>query len=371
MAALISGLSPESLRSADQTFRKLEPDEERWRDRQQFLESRGYMLRPRYRPGWIPSWTGTRRNPVFCEDSKALPARPHLIDATRISDGKMVYVKRVQSGDNESRIATMLSSETLLKDPRNKCVPIVDLFEDSDDPTISYMVMPFLRLVNDPPFAIVDDVADFVEQMLEGLVFLHEVGVAHRDCSYKNVMMDASAMYPHGFHPAKDTFLPDGETPAKPLARSSVSIIYYYVDFGISVHIPPDVDPKLAVGDDGRDREPPELSSDAPYNPFKLDIFLIGNLFRRVVHDEYSNVEFLSTVIDPMTRDDPASRPDARDILECWRKVRTSLSLYKRRWELRSRTETRNTFFLDMVCFVRVTIYAVRQLFGWAVGTKR
>lgn len=27
-----------------------------WRDRQVWLESCGYMLRPRFRPGWIPSW---------------------------------------------------------------------------------------------------------------------------------------------------------------------------------------------------------------------------------------------------------------------------------------------------------------------------
>lgn len=33
-----------------------------WKDRQQFLQSRGYMLRPRYRPGWIPSW---KMNPTM------------------------------------------------------------------------------------------------------------------------------------------------------------------------------------------------------------------------------------------------------------------------------------------------------------------
>lgn len=27
-----------------------------WRDHQEWLVERGYMLRPRYRPGWIPSW---------------------------------------------------------------------------------------------------------------------------------------------------------------------------------------------------------------------------------------------------------------------------------------------------------------------------
>lgn len=30
----------------------------RWTERQPFLEARGYQLRPRYRPGWVRSWTG-------------------------------------------------------------------------------------------------------------------------------------------------------------------------------------------------------------------------------------------------------------------------------------------------------------------------
>lgn len=37
-------------------FAKLAPVEIAWRDRQQYLESRGYMLRRRYHPDWQPSW---------------------------------------------------------------------------------------------------------------------------------------------------------------------------------------------------------------------------------------------------------------------------------------------------------------------------
>ena len=51
----------------------LDANEVRWRDKQQFLERRGYMLRPRYRPGWIPSWTGLDRIPPCTEDAEPLP----------------------------------------------------------------------------------------------------------------------------------------------------------------------------------------------------------------------------------------------------------------------------------------------------------
>lgn len=82
-------------------------------------------------------------------------------------DGQLVYIKRVSTGSEEISLATMLSSPALTKDPRNHCVPILDVFMDSADPEISYMVMPLLREVDLPPFEAVGDVVDFVSQLLE------------------------------------------------------------------------------------------------------------------------------------------------------------------------------------------------------------
>jgi hypothetical protein len=47
--------------------------EVKWSDRQPFLESKGYMLRPRLRPGWTPSWLLTGQDYFTCEDSARLP----------------------------------------------------------------------------------------------------------------------------------------------------------------------------------------------------------------------------------------------------------------------------------------------------------
>ena len=94
-------------------------------------------------------------------------ARPNLVDATRISDGKLVYIKRVKTGDQESSIASLLSSNDLRMDSRNHTVPILDNFVDNEDPGTSYMVMPFLRPIDDPDFEVVDEVAEFVSQILE------------------------------------------------------------------------------------------------------------------------------------------------------------------------------------------------------------
>jgi hypothetical protein len=46
-----------------------------WVERQESLERAGYMLRPRFRPGWKPSWAGTRKYHGRFEDGKHLRVR--------------------------------------------------------------------------------------------------------------------------------------------------------------------------------------------------------------------------------------------------------------------------------------------------------
>lgn len=87
-----------------------------------------------------------------------------LIDATRISDGKLVFIKEVKTGDQESSIVLALSA---LDDPANHTVSILDTFTDHEDESVSYMVMPYLRPSDNPPFETVGEVMDFVDQILE------------------------------------------------------------------------------------------------------------------------------------------------------------------------------------------------------------
>ena len=58
----------------------------------------------------------------------------------------------------------MLSSSD---DPRNHAVPIIEIFDDPDDDTISYLVMPLLRAADNPAFQFVKEIVDFVDQILE------------------------------------------------------------------------------------------------------------------------------------------------------------------------------------------------------------
>ncbi|KAI0057002.1 hypothetical protein BV25DRAFT_1831644 [Artomyces pyxidatus] len=336
----------------------------RWRDRQVFLESKGYLLRPRLRPGWIPSWLSNGKRWYRCQDGILSPVREHLIDATRLSDGKLVYIKRVATGDLESSIALTLSSETLRRDPTNHAVPIIDHFPDSEDRDVSYIVMPFLALMDYPEFQYVGEILDFGEQILEGLVFLHEHGVAHRDCSLANLMMDVTNMYPRGHHPIQQSMLPDLTATAPYYPRLFVGARYYYVDFGISSMIQPG-SPPLVVGTFGRDQEVPELSDDVPYDPFKVDIFSIGNVFRREFDDNYSNLDFLKPFIKSMTTRDPAARPSAKKMLKKWRHMRRQTTALRRHWRLARREETIvYTVVASGLHLVRIGLHLVKWIGG-------
>ncbi|KAL1937550.1 hypothetical protein VTO73DRAFT_13045 [Trametes versicolor] len=320
------------------SFASLTDEEVYWRDRQRFLESQGYMLRPRYRPDWTPSWRGKPPDAVLdAEDAFALKLRISVMDATRISDGLLVYVKRTPTDSQELQILSYLNSNEVRQDPRNRCVPLLDVLRDPSTPETSFMVMPFLRYIDIPPMERIEDVLDCFDQVLEGLVFMHDHGVAHRDCAYKNVMMDASALYPRGFHPILQASLPDISSDAPVLSRAAAPVNYYFIDFGISTRFTSDAPSRLVVGSWGLDGEPPELSETVPYDPFKLDVFLIGNLMRRQFCDVYSNLTMLEPLMNRMVHQDPTRRPTAAEAHQQYKAIRRSVSPLYKYWSLQPR----------------------------------
>lgn len=70
-------------RTIDEIYSTLGVWEAPWRDKQRFLQSRGYTLRPRYQHDWIPSWRKSNdENPFFAEDGIAAPVsrqRHHIV----------------------------------------------------------------------------------------------------------------------------------------------------------------------------------------------------------------------------------------------------------------------------------------------------
>lgn len=97
-------------------------------------------------------------------------------------------------------------------------------------------------------------------------------------------MMDGDALYPGGFHPVRNLRDRLGVKYIWPLARTEASVRYYFIDFGISTHFG-ESDEHLVLGIHCRDHSVPELSRTKKYDPFKVDIYVIGNLLRQHFHD--------------------------------------------------------------------------------------
>ncbi|KAG8900079.1 hypothetical protein FRC00_014634 [Tulasnella sp. 408] len=120
----------------------LTEDELPWLARYEFLKEHGYLLRPRYRPGWTPSWEATpRARPMLCEDWDVIMSRRD--------------------------------------DPRNHVVPLLDILEDNVDDEKLLLVLPLLREIQHPHFESIPEALDMIQQTLEGLAFLHENRFAH------------------------------------------------------------------------------------------------------------------------------------------------------------------------------------------------
>lgn len=95
--------------------------------------------------------------------------------------------------------------------------------------------------------------------------------------------MDGTTLYPDGFHPSwKERSADNPRTYAKHLRRSDVrSIKYYIIDFGISLLFNDPSARNLASGREGRDVDAPELNSGEPYDPFLVDVYTLGSVYRR------------------------------------------------------------------------------------------
>ena len=76
-------------------------------------------------------------------------------------------IKKIVRNGDESRIIQMLNAPELREDPKNHIVPFIEVIDDPDDETASYLVMPLLRNADDPPFQYVKEIMDFVDQTLE------------------------------------------------------------------------------------------------------------------------------------------------------------------------------------------------------------
>src|SRR6267154_4107419 len=219
------------------------------------------------------------------------------MDATRISDVRLVMLKKLlkEEGPHELQINKLFSTELLSSDPRNHCVPLLDVIELRDDPPI--LVHPLLRCHYDPRFQTFGEFVTFFAQTCEVcpcdfsqssvvlncssdraynscmkitpligmpvlscciLSFLIRSASVNARMMYENVMLEPSNMYPNSFHPVITRRSRDFRRKAKGYSRTWRPTKYLLIDFGHSRLYDPAKGPPLVRPIHGGDKSAPE-----------------------------------------------------------------------------------------------------------------
>ncbi|KAG9217560.1 hypothetical protein CCMSSC00406_0008487 [Pleurotus cornucopiae] len=261
--------------------------------------------------------------------------------AERVSDGELLTFKSLSKSvfPHETEIGQYFSTPPISKDPRNHCVPIYDALQVPDDDDLWLLVMPRLRAHDDPRFDTVGEGVEFFRQIFEGLQFMHQHHIAHRDATYMNIMMDARLLYPEGYHPFLPWRNPHMSGSAKHLTRTQRPVTYFLVDFGLSRKYTPEERPPLEPIIAGGDRSVPEFATADACDPFPVDVYTLGNMIKLYFLDgdestsSLSGFEFMRPLVTDMTQADPSKRPTMDEVVERFEAIRKGLSS----WKLRSR----------------------------------
>ncbi|KAF8832664.1 hypothetical protein HHX47_DHR1002066 [Lentinula edodes] len=297
--------------------------EQFWVDNARWLENVGFRLRARYQPNRPPPQPLPWTEAMFNAEEVSLYGS--IMDAVRISDNKPVMLKAVSRiiHPQEVKIGMYFSDKSIASDPRNHCIPIYDVFPVPDS-EMDLIVMPVLRPFENPQFDTVGEVIAFIQQLLEGIQFMHEHLVAHGDCTEMNIMMDGSRMYPKGWN----TLDPwqAREDPFRAAKRVGFRMQfwpkYYLIDFGLShMYSSKSTVPPLERILRGGDKSAPEHAPKYKRaNPFSTDIYYIGNLIRENFTERRNSslckrFSFLKPLVDSMVQNDPVKRPTIDDVV--------------------------------------------------------
>ncbi|KAJ7134582.1 kinase-like domain-containing protein [Mycena epipterygia] len=276
--------------------------EDEWQSLRPFLKYRGYRLVTQRDTALVMAeatnepvpeeWAGPP------QDDDALYSASNtgaIFEGFRLSDSRRVVFKIVDSSQNyEADIYTYLRLDdpAISEDPRNKAIPVFEIMEIT--PTRSIVVTeawgPHWNYPN--PIDTWEEFAEFGRQVLEGLAFLHSHRIAHLDISDGNILAG-----------------PPGEHKPKPQRA------YAFIDFELSIiYSESDRGPYSVTGSVAT-YVAPEMSETVSYDPFKADIWQMGELLSLAAKERGFEMESLVTLLAKMKHEIPDERPTAEQAL--------------------------------------------------------
>ncbi|KAH9929578.1 uncharacterized protein BXZ73DRAFT_102106 [Epithele typhae] len=209
-------------------------------------------------------------------------------ESVRPKNGSTANIEPIS--DNTLFISLNLSSPFLGDDRRNHTCPILGVLPDPEHKSVQYGITPSVTRYEDMKFKTVREAVDFFHQILQGLEFMHENYVAHRDCSSNNIAML------------------EGSNPPEYYLTISPASRQYRADGGRPVAMP----------FWGNDKSVPEFqrSPTDPHDPFRADVYTLGNMIRKDFVEVYSNLSFMEPLVTEMISPDPARRPMMDEVID-------------------------------------------------------
>ncbi|KAI0790922.1 kinase-like domain-containing protein [Abortiporus biennis] len=193
----------------------------------------------------------------------------------------------------------------------------------------------------------VGEMVDFLSQIIEGVQYMHEHNVAHRDIMRANTMMDPQPIFPDLYHPQVLNMTRDAKGTPKYFSRTLKPTKYYLIDFGLSRQYATDQMPPYELPICGGVNLVPEFQGefvDVPSNPFLTDIWYLGYMMQEFV-ELYRNLGFLRPLIHDMMQNEPYKRPTIDEVAKRWSTMQSSLNS----WKLRSRLVRRDDNVIECI----------------------
>ncbi|KAJ7183007.1 hypothetical protein C8R43DRAFT_1101214 [Mycena crocata] len=317
MTLILPPVLSEILSAESSPIQRLLGREQFWAESYEFLLSRGYQLRPRYHPEWVPSW-GLKRNPFRHECDDFLTSYSiNTLDARCIRDNQKVVLKRV----NGKELEIFQHLDALRSDARNHTIPLLDVISFPGTEW-TFVVMPYCRLFNSPPFHCRDEFVDAMTRYIEKMNN-QRCGFTLEGHQQNNVLCSAHRRRRIWSSKNRASF------------RKARTVQYYYIDFGLSKHFPGGKESARLTSTLRTFPMIPELSLTVPYNPFYVDVFQLGLAMSRTI-DNYPALEDFRIVATSLTVDDPHARAtleNASKQLNCVRDQMSPSLRPKRIWE--------------------------------------
>ncbi|KAJ3538566.1 hypothetical protein NMY22_g5109 [Coprinellus aureogranulatus] len=232
----------------------------------------------------------------------------------RTDDGHEVMI-RLSSGQGESeelKVIRRLNTPEARSDSRNYTIPILNTLTVEG---LVFVVMPRWHPLSFHPWIRADSVSelfDIAEMHYEGLQFMHEKRVAHRDICPPNCVMNLLCR--------------EGRTRYGLRKRGEVH--YAFIDFDASMAFPEDTDLDTVTVERLSERRP-ALSlhlEPGPCNPFKDDVLNLTDTLENFVRVAQPIVPEIGTFFDNILKGDYDRCPSAAEALKTLRELRANVS---------------------------------------------